>query len=290
MPNSHKVINYVCECNRVFKKETLHPLVSLIDMSAPCAGRDIKTDCYAVVFKHFAHDEYKYGRRHYDFSDGTILFLTPNKKIELCTDNGQMLIFHPDLIKCTPLGMRLGSYSFFRYGQDEALHTSSCEGRVIKRCLDNVNDELCWGIDKYTKGIISNTIELLLNYCQRFYTRQFITRHNENVELTERIKNMTDEWFAQGKAAERGLITAADMSAELHLSVDYLEDMLRHETGSGVNDYVQLRRISLAKQWLLGSDKTVTDISALLGFSSACCFASVFKKITGCSPSEYRQC
>ena len=151
--------NYVCECNRAFNAETLHPLVSLIDMSSPCDGSRMKTDCYAVVFKHNAKDAEKYGRRPYDFTDGTLLFVTPRKAIDLETNDGQMLIFHPSLIKCTPLGVRLKEYSFFKYRQDESLHISCCEEKVVRRCLGCIQDELCWGVDEYSKDIISNIIE-----------------------------------------------------------------------------------------------------------------------------------
>ena len=107
--------NYVCKCNRTFGAETLHPLVSLIDMSAPCAGSHVKTDCYAVVLKRHACDCARYGRRYYDYSDATLLFTAPHKEIDLCTNDGTLLIFHPELIRCTPLGIRLKEYSFFRY-------------------------------------------------------------------------------------------------------------------------------------------------------------------------------
>ena len=136
--------NYVCECNRAFNAETLHPLVSLIDMSSPCDGSRMKTDCYAVVFKHNAKDAEKYGRRPYDFTDGTLLFVTPRKAIDLETNDGQMLIFHPSLVSCTPLGARLKEYSFFKYRQDESLHISCCEEKVVRRCLGCIQDELCW--------------------------------------------------------------------------------------------------------------------------------------------------
>lgn len=281
--------NYVCECNRAFHKETLHPLVSLIDMSAPCDGSHIKTDCYAVVFKHRAEDSEKYGRRYYDYSDGMLLFITPSKEVDLTTTDGKMLIFHPNLITYTPLGMRLKEYSFFKYRPEESLHISCCEEKVVKRCLSCISDELCWGIDEYSKTIISNSIELLLNYCRRFYTRQFITRHNVNVEAIEALDKMVDHYFTSGQAAEKGLPTAGRFAPRLGMSAEYLNDMLRNETGKTVCEHVQLRRIQLAKELLVGTDRPVTDISALLGFSTPGCFATVFKKITGCTPGEYRR-
>lgn len=289
MLKNQDTTNYVCECNHAFNAETLHPLVTLIDMSVPCERKEIETDCYAIVFKRLSLCEGKFGRTHYDYSDGTLLFITPQKKMRLCTDKGKMLIFHPSLITCTPLGMRLREYTFFKYAPDEALHISSCEGKVIERCLANISAELCWGIDRYTKPIISNSIELLLNYCQRFYTRQFILRHDINVKLIAQADQLIDSHFTQGKAMHEGMPTLSDIADTLKLSPCYLEDMLHHESGSNMSQYIQLRRLSLAKQWLLGTDKTVEDIAETLGYSSRFCFTSIFKKVTGKTPEEYRK-
>lgn len=280
--------NYVCECNRAFNAETLHPLVSLIDMSSPCGRGRMKTDCYAVVFKHRPHDGAKYGRRPYDFSDGTLLFVTPRKTIDLETNDSQMLIFHPSLIKCTPLGVRLKEYSFFKYRQDESLHISCCEEKVVRRCLGCIQDELCWGVDEYSKDIISNTIDLLLGYCRRFYNRQFITRHEANADAIARLDGTIDDYLLSGRAARCGLPTACSLAAGLDMSAEYLNDMLKNETGKNVSEYVQLRRLSMAKQLLLAGKMAVSEISDTLGFSSPVCFAAVFKKATGCTPEEYR--
>lgn len=280
--------NYVCECNRAFNAETLHPLVSLIDMSAPCAESHIKTDCYAVVLKHRDGDGLKYGRRHYDFADSTALFVTPHKEVDLCTSDGKMLIFHPDLVKYTPLGMRLKDYTFFKYRQDEALHMSCCEERVVNRCLGCIGDELDWGVDEYSKTIICNAIELLLNYCRRFYTRQFITRHCANADAIETLDGVIDRCFMSGQAASGGLPTAGQLARSVDMSAEYLNDMLKSETGSNAGEYVQLRRIKLAKRLLMAGDRSVGEISGLLGFCTEKCFATVFKKLTGVTPAEYR--
>ena len=280
--------NYVCECNRAFNAETLHPLVSLIDMSSPCDGSRMKTDCYAVVFKHNAKDAEKYGRRPYDFTDGTLLFVTPRKAIDLETNDGKMLIFHPSLVSCTPLGARLKEYSFFKYRQDESLHISCCEERVIKRCLGCIQDELCWGVDEYSKDIISNAIDLLLGYCRRFYNRQFITRHNVNIDAISTLDGTIDGYLKSGQAATKGLPTTSFFAQRLDMSSEYLNDMLKNETGKNVSEYVQLRRLSMAKQLLMAGKMAVSEISDTLGFSSPACFTAVFKKTTGCTPEEYR--
>ena len=278
----------VCECNRAFHAETLHPLVSLIDMAVPCERGKMKTDCYAVVFRHNARDGAEYGRRPCDFTDGMLLFVAPNKELDLSTADGKMLIFHPSLIKCTPLGLRLKEYSFFKYRQDESLHISSCEEKVIKRCLGCISDELCWGVDDYSKDIISNAIDLLLGYCRRFYNRQFITRHEANADAIAALDGIIDSYMKSGRAATDGLPTTSFFARKLDMSAEYMGDMLKSETGKTTAEYVQLRRLSMAKQLLIGTDAPVGRIAETLGFSTAGCFATVFRKITGCTPEEYR--
>lgn len=281
-------VNCVCQCNRAFHAETLHPLVSLIDMSSPCERGRVKTDCYAVVFRHNAGDGAKYGLRPCDFTDGTLLFVTPSKEIDLATADGKMLVFHPSLTECTPLGLRLKEYSFFKYRQDESLHISCCEEKVIKRCLGCISDELCWGVDDYSKNIISNAIDLLLGYCRRFYRRQFITRHELNADALNALDGAIDGYFKSGRAAICGLPTASRLAARLRMSAEYMNDMLKSETGKTTAEYIQLRRMSLAKQLLLGTGMTVGGIAGLLGFSTEGCFATVFRRVTGCTPEEYR--
>ena len=281
-------VNCVCQCNRAFHAETLHPLVSLIDMSSPCERGRVKTDCYAVVFRHNAGDGAKYGLRPCDFTDGTLLFVTPSKEIDLATADGKMLVFHPSLTECTPLGLRLKEYSFFKYRQDESLHISCCEEKVIKRCLGCISDELCWGVDDYSKDIISNAIDLLLGYCRRFYRRQFITRHELNADALNALDGAIDGYFKSGRAAICGLPTASRLATRLRMSAEYMNDMLKSETGRTTAEYIQLRRMSLAKQLLLGTGMTVGGIAGLLGFSTEGCFATVFRRVTGCTPEEYR--
>lgn len=281
-------VNCVCQCNRAFHAETLHPLVSLIDMSSPCERGRVKTDCYAVVFRHNAGDGAKYGLRPCDFTDGTLLFVTPSKEIDLATADGKMLVFHPSLTECTPLGLRLKEYSFFKYRQDESLHISCCEEKVIKRCLGCISDELCWGVDDYSKDIISNAIDLLLGYCRRFYRRQFITRHELNADALNALDGAIDGYFKSGRAAICGLPTASRLATRLRMSAEYMNDMLKSETGKTTAEYIQLRRMSLAKQLLLGTGMTVGGIAGLLGFSTEGCFATVFRRVTGCTPEEYR--
>ena len=238
-------VNCVCQCNRAFHAETLHPLVSLIDMSSPCERGRVKTDCYAVVFRHNAGDGAKYGLRPCDFTDGTLLFVTPSKEIDLATADGKMLVFHPSLTECTPLGLRLKEYSFFKYRQDESLHISCCEEKVIKRCLGCISDELCWGVDDYSKDIISNAIDLLLGYCRRFYRRQFITRHELNADALNALDGAIDGYFKSGRAAICGLPTASRLATRLRIG-------RIHERHAQERDRQDHRRVHTAAPHVIG--------------------------------------
>lgn len=280
--------NYVCECNRAFDKETRHPQVSLIDMSGKSSCRNMATDCYAVKVVSDGCTAGKCGQHYYDFSEATMTFATPASEIDLRQCGGRILIFHPDIIRCTPLGMRIKDFSFFKYHTDEALHLSCCELKVIGRCLDGIDCELKWGVDEYSKAIISNCIELLLNYCQRFYTRQFITRHEANTAAIKTVDGIIDSFLRSGKAATQSMLTACRIAPELKMSAEYLNDMMKHETGKSVSEYIQLRRILMAKELLLSTDMAAGDIASTLGFCAESCFNTVFKKITGCTPYEYR--
>lgn len=280
--------NYVCECNRAFDKETRHPQVSLIDMSGKSSCRNMATNCYTVKVVRDSGGDGIYGRCYYDFSEASMTFAVPATEIDLRQCGGKILIFHPDIIKCTPLGMRIKDFSFFKYHTDEALHLSCCELKVIGRCLDSIDCELKWGVDEYSKAIISNSIELLLNYCQRFYTRQFITRHETNTAAIKTVDGIIDGFLRSGKAATQSMLTACRIAPELKMSAEYLNDMMKHETGKSVSEYIQLRRILMAKELLLSTDMTAGDIASMLGFCAESCFNTVFKKITGCTPYEYR--
>lgn len=280
--------NYVCECNRAFDKETRHPLVSLIDMSGKSSCCNMATDCYAVKVVSDGCTAGKCGQHYYDFSEATMTFAMPASEIDLRQCGGRMLIFHPDIIRCTPLGMRIKDFSFFKYHTDEALHLSNCELKVINKCLDGIDCELKWGIDEYSKEIISNGIELLLNYCQRFYARQFITRHEANAAAIKTVDGIIDGFLRSGKAAAHSMLTAGKIAPELNMSAEYLNDMMKRETGKSVSEYIQLKRILMAKELLLSTGMPIGDISSMLGFCAESCFNTVFKKITGCTPCEYR--
>lgn len=283
-------IKNICTCNRLFNEKTLHPLVSVIKLTRCSSEHQIQLDSYSVLLTKCHKDDLTYGHQHYDFSDGTLLFRAPQKTIDfdLCS-SGTLLVFHPDLIKCTYLGQIIKQYSFFRYKRNESLHLSCNEKRIVKRILDDIAGELKWGVDIYSHNLINNHIEMLLNYCQRFYTRQFITRHEWNQDVIRGMEQYLDSYMTDGRIATEGIPSACCMASAQKMSINYLNDMLKKETGKGFNDYMEQKRISVAKRMLMEDGKSIEQIVRTLGYCSTAYFDSLFKKITGVSPEQYKE-
>ncbi|MCR9011852.1 helix-turn-helix domain-containing protein [Gabonibacter chumensis] len=289
-------IDTIHQCNTYFGKKTLHPLASVIDFSKANEKRQVllQFSFYSVWLKEYKCNYSGYGRKFCDYSDGTLLFLSPGvlvdteKNHEMPCSNGYLLTFHPDLIKGTFLEEHMKDYTFFFYQQDEALHLSSREKRIIHTCLERINEEIHHSIDNYSNVLITTKIELLLNHCVRFYDRQFITRHKANENLIKKTKQILNHYFTSGQIGSRGMISSSYCAVLLHLSTAYFEDLLKHESGKTIHEYIQLKRIEMAKKQLSKTNKTIVQISEELGFSSSLCFNRLFKKLTGHGPNEYR--
>lgn len=287
-------LDTIHQCNCLFGEKTLHPLVSVIDLSKADGERQrqLKLGFYAVLLVEYPCECFIYGRKEYDFSDGTLLFFSPGETIEekqpLFGNKGWLVTFHPELIKSTSLGLNIENYTFFNYRKEESLHISLREKRCILRCLEDIDTELHWSIDCYSRTLISKHIELLLDYCTRFYTRQFITRCEANKKIIGKVRRMIDDYFMAGRVNFTGLPTAKQCAAQLQLSPAYLQDLLKQETGMTMCEYVQSQRIETAKKWLLEREKTTALIAKELGFSSTQYFIRLFKKITGAAPEEYK--
>lgn len=287
-------IDTVHQCNSCMGNKTLHPLVSVIDLSkANLTDYSIKFNFYTVLLIENECDEYIYGRKYYDYSNATLRFLSPGQSIQLdekkpLPQKGWLLAFHPHLICNTTLDMHINCYTFFSYLPDEALHLSLREKTKIIECLNNIEQEFQHAIDKHSKILISRHIELLLDYCTRFYERQFITRCEANKEILHKMELLLDEYIQSGKLEGKVLPSAEYCSDILHLSSSYFRDLLKFETGKTIDLHFQLKRMEIAKLMLSGKDSNVSQIARKLGFPNVQYFSRLFQKMTGVAPSEYR--
>lgn len=287
-------IETVHECNCCLGYKTLHPLVSVIDLSqANLEQCTIKFDFYTVIMMEGDVDDFLYGRKYYDYSNASLLFLTPGESIkidhsELLRRKGWLLAFHPDLLYRTSLGGHIGDYTFFFYKPDEALHLSLREKNKITDCLHNIGDELEHAIDCHSKTLISRHIELLLDYCTRFYERQFITRCEANKPLISQTNILLDEYIQSGKL-KQGVLPSAEYCADkLHLSTHYFSDLLYFETGQNIYEYFQFKRLEASKTMLLQQGNTAGAVAEKLGYPNVQQFSRIFKKLTGIAPGDYR--
>ena len=228
----------ISQYNAFNRNPTLHPLVSVVDLSkaAPRQLRKMSYGFYVVFLKEIKCGDLKYGISNYDYEEGTLVFLAPGQVIgsygeEFYQPQGLALVFHPDFIHGTSLGRRMNDYSFFSYTTNEALHLSERERQIILDCFGKIKYELEHGVDKHSKTLIASNIELFLNYCVRFYDRQFITRDNVNKGILERFERLLNEFFSSEKPQEVGLPSVAYCANELNLSANYFGDLIKKETG-----------------------------------------------------------
>jgi AraC-like DNA-binding protein len=276
-----------------------HPLVTVLEFSKVTEqveqNSKITTDFYSIMFKNYCKNNIKYGRKTIDFQDGNLICIAPNQTIEI--DNeieeredkmGWGLFFHPDLIRSTTLNQNIKEYSFFQYEVSEALHLSDKEKNILLECVQKIQTELQENIDVHSQYIIVSTIELLLNYCSRFYGRQLITRSQANKSTISQIETILTEYFAKAKVEEQGLPTVKFLADKVHLSPSYLSDLLKKETGKNAQEHIHYYIIEEAKCLLLNSDKNVSEIAFNLGFEYPQYFNKLFKQKTGKTPMEYR--
>ncbi len=276
-----------------------HPLVAVLDFSKVTEqveqNSKITTDFYSIMFKNFCKNHIKYGRKTIDFQDGNLICIAPNQTIEI--DNeieeredkmGWGLFFHPDLIRSTTLNQKIKEYSFFQYEVSEALHLSDKEKNILLECVQKIQTELQENIDVHSQYIIVSTIELLLNYCSRFYGRQLITRSQSNKSIISQIENLLTQYFADNKINEQGLPTVKYLANKVHLSPSYLSDLLKKETGKNAQEHIHFYLIEEAKNLLLNSEKNINEIAFDLGFEYPQYFNKLFKQKTGKTPMEYR--
>ena len=283
--------------NKLYGLETLNPLVSVIDLNKATSSVDLirfNYGIYALYLKLEKACDIKYGRQTYDYQEGTIVCFAPGQTAETnpTTDKVQVnahgILFHPDLLRGTSLGKNIKKYTFFSYEVNEALHLSEEERSIVMDCLKIIRMELEHGVDKHSKTLLVNHIELLLNYCMRFYERQFITRGKTNRDVLTRFENLLDEYFESTLAEQDGLPTVKYFADKLCLSSNYFGDMFKKETGKSPQEYIQEKEIELAKDRISGTADTVSQIAYSLGFQYPQHFCRLFKKRVGYTPSEYR--
>lgn len=287
-------IENISQCNRYFSERTLHPLVSVVRLPECGCQPLLRLGFYSIVLRETWNCAACCGQKDCDFSEEALLFFPPGRPICLKAEgqtaerNDRMLCFHPELIRRTQLESNLGEYTFFHYRQDEALHLSARERNIVRQCLKGIAEELDWGTDEYSKKLICSKIELFLDYCSRFYKRQFITRHEENTEVVAQTDRLLARYFLAAQARTQGLPILAHCARIQNLSAAYLNDLLRYETGKGFDEYAQFKRFDLACSQLIHTGKPIGNIAEDLGYSSVQTFARLFKQLKGCTPSAYR--
>ncbi|WP_298547346.1 helix-turn-helix domain-containing protein [uncultured Parabacteroides sp.] len=284
--------------NKLYGLETLNPLISVIDLNKATSGVDLirfNYGVYALYLKLEKACDIRYGRRTYDYQEGTIVCFAPGQTAETTptTDKVQVnvygILFHPDLLRGTSLGKAIKKYTFFSYEVNEALHLSEEERGIVMDCLKIIRMELEHGVDKHSKTLLVNHIELLLNYCMRFYERQFITRSKANSDVLTRFESLLDEYFEGTAAESNGLPTVKYFADKLCLSSNYFGDMFKKETGKTPQEYIQTKVIELAKERISSAaEETVSRIAYSLGFQYPQHFCRLFKKRVGCTPNEFR--
>jgi AraC-like DNA-binding protein len=292
------ILNFdtIHEYNTYIGIETLHPLINVIDLSEvePMPRARKSYGFYYIILKDVNCGDVRYGRSYYDYQEGTLVFLAPGQ-IAGDDDNGERiqwkgwgLCFHPDLLRGTALGQKMKDYTFFAYEANESLHMSERERQIILNCFYEIREELRHSIDKHSKSIIAANLEVFLNHCLRFYDRQFITREDVNKDMLFRFEHELSNYFESDKPQITGLPSVQYFADRLHLSANYFGDLIKKETGKSAREYIQLKVIDKAKDKLYHPEKSVNEIAYELGFKYPHHFSRMFKKVTGCSPTDYR--
>lgn len=294
-------VNSVSEFNTANNHKTLHPLVTVLDYSKanPRDWGDVESikfqyGLYSVILKDVVCGDMKYGRHYYDYQAGTLVFYAPGQFVSMENPKvvyqpmGFGLLFHPDLLIGTHLGKVIGQYKFFDYQTHEALHLSDDERKMILDIFAKIEFELKQPIDKHSKKLIASNIELFLDYCQRFYDRQFITREVTHIGILEKFEDLLNTYFMSDKPQNIGLPSVAYCAGQLNLSANYFGDLIKKETGQSAKGYIMSKLIETAKNKVYEGEKTVNEIAYELGFKYPQHFTRLFKQRVGYTPNEYK--
>lgn len=293
-----KILNIatVGEYDNMLGLKTLNPLVSVIDLSTAKPMRHMRhtfSFC-AVYLKDEVNCEIIYGRQRYDYQKGSVVCLAPGQVIGI-EDNGEVfqpkgwaLCFSPELIRSTSLGKNIGDYSFFSYNVNEALHLSADEREIFLDCLRKISMELHRATDRLSRRLIVSNIELLLNYCLRFYERQFVTREMTNSDLLSRFERLIDDFIRSERMMTEGLPTVKWCAERLCLSPNYFGDLIKKETGITPQEYIHRKIIDVAKEQLYSTGRNISEIAYGLGFQYPQHFSRLFRKTVGVTPTDFR--
>lgn len=293
-------IESIKQVHGYFNQVEKHPLIGIIDFSKVTAMNFVNSkyicSFYSIVLKEYNCGAFKYGRSTYDYSEGSLTFMSPNQTINIDYDGeetnetgGIGLFFHPDLLNGTELAEKINKYRFFSYDVHEALHLSDYEKQTLKDIFDKINYEINEGIDQHSQMLIASNIELLLNYCVRFYDRQFSTRKKVNKNILSKFETISNEYFSANKAKEQGIPSVKFFAENLNLSPNYFSDLLKKETGKSAQDHIHDSLITEAKKRLSTTESSVTEIAYMLGFEYPQYFSKIFKKKTGMTPNQFRK-
>ena len=288
--------NTVQDFNDYYGLETLHPLVSVVRFNKPAKLEEATYyyGLYALFLKENKGCKLSYGRTEYDFDEMTVTSFAPGQVIhvepnpEVTTPKWTAIVFHPDLLNRTSLGKNISRYEFFDYTSNEALHLSTAEIEIFRGVLSMIQQELNHSIDKHSKELIVNNIELLLNYCLRFYDRQFITREEINHSVVKKFIALLDQYIAN-QAQQEGFPSVAYFADKCCYSPKYFGELVKTETGHTAKDFISDRMLSAAKQLLNNESLSIKAVSQQLGFEYPQHFVRFFKAKTGQTPSDYRK-
>ena len=297
-----KIINSISEKHRLVSlPEPLHPLVSVIRISDirftdSSIWEQFSVNFYCISLKRNIAGKTKYGQQYYDYNKGVMTFIAPKQIMSLEADqmdilnpaSGYALLIHPDFLYKHPLATTIKNYGFFSYAVNEALHLSEKEEKSIEEIFEKIDEEY-QHIDRHTQDIILSQIDLLLNYSNRFYERQFITRKAVNHDVLSRMEQLLNDYFDHEETLKKGLPTVESLASQLNLSPYYLSDLLRSLTGQSAQQHIQDKLIEKAKEYLSITNLTVAEIAYQLGFEYPQSFNKLFKKKTNTSPLEFRQ-
>lgn len=289
-------LNTIDAYNKLYGLTTSHPLVTVIDLKKATKRLDrlrINYGVYALYLKNGVNCSLKYGREYYDYQEGSVVCFSPGQIIEVDSSSNPVapdmlgLMFHPDLICGTPLAEKIGNFSYFRYSQKEALHLSEKEKNLFLDCLEKIREEIEYPVDSHSTDLISANIQVLLEYLSRFYDRQFITRHNVNSSVVAAFEKELANLYSGGKPLNE-VPKVSYFAEKANLTPGYFGDLIKRETGNTPQEIITLKLIAEAKRRLAATDNDISIIAYDLGFQYPQHFTRLFKRITGKSPSMFR--